>query len=164
MITLELTSSQLCNLVDMPFKRFETLRRRSNEALEQTATSVDVDAIAAFPVRETEPGKWSRFNFEDALQLSCCLKLEHDGLEWKSACHFVLNAGARTLLERRVGDPDFWITRNVHASGEVGHGQGSMNEAMAKFGEGSASLVALNVSAVARALVAKIAERGLAGN
>ena len=92
-----LTGGQLCELVEMPFQRFESLRRRARQAFQLTPPpfkAVDETQIGiALLVDDLGGGSaWPRYHPLDAIRLKLALELEAAGLEFGPAAKIVSNS------------------------------------------------------------------------
>jgi hypothetical protein len=152
-----LTAPQLCELTGFNFQRFETLRHRYAKAFSEPGTFY-VDAHIRLPVKDAEPGRWTRYDFNDALRLGIAIALESAGLDIRQACSIASHTPIDEYFEG--GESDLWVAYLRDADGVGGHRLGDLATIAKHLGGDTASAALANIATVARQLKKQAARMG----
>jgi hypothetical protein len=149
----------LAALADLGFDRFQAFRRREREQFQLSRsarlTTIDVATAVVLPIAAVEDGggsSWSRYSVDDAFRLACAADLERAGLDFHSACRFVLNANVRLGQAR-------WAARGVDREGGMWHATGKTPEEASQ--RGGRVVVLLDAHASLEAMAMRASKLGL---
>jgi hypothetical protein len=145
---MPVTATQLCLLAGITHNGFETwLRRGKLDSL------FDADGAK---------GAWTRYDFCDLLNLGAVVELKRFGLTLDTAVGVVSNNATSDAFAMHHGTEAFFVATYQLGNSDPSraHKRGARSEVLASLPNDATAIVLLDVTALARSLVARAAELG----